>query len=72
MRFGRKKASMSNRLVLAFALALTLPANGQFGKILEGLTSRGSPNEAKTASGLKEALQIGTDHAVDLTGTTDG
>ena len=29
-------------------------------------------SDSKTASGLKEALQIGTNRAVDLTGTTDG
>ena len=58
--------------LLILTLALVLPANGQFGKVLEGLSNRGEASDSKSASGLKEALQIGTDHAVDLTGTTDG
>ena len=56
--------------MLAFLLAI--PANAQFGKIFEGLSDRGEASDSKTATGLKEALQIGTDHAVDLTGTTNG
>jgi len=64
---------MTNKLSLSIlAVALVLPANAQFGKVLEGLSNRGGPSDAKSASGLKEALQIGTDHAVDLTGTTNG
>jgi hypothetical protein len=64
---------MSNRLKLTFlAVVLVLPANAQFGKALEGLTNRGGPSDSKSASGIKEALQIGADHAVALTGTTDG
>ena len=54
------------------ALALALPAHAQFDKVLQGLGGRANQSDSKTASGLKEALQIGTDHAVDLTGTTDG
>ena len=54
------------------AVALAPPANAQFDKILQGLGGRGAPSDSKTASGLKEALQIGTDRAVDLTGATDG
>jgi hypothetical protein len=52
-------------------LALVVPATAQLDSILKGLTG-GAPSDSTTASGLKEALQIGTDHAVDLTGTTDG
>jgi hypothetical protein len=52
--------------------ALVLPGNAQIGKVLEGLSNRGGPGDAKSASGLKEALQIGTDRAVDLTGTANG
>lgn len=51
---------------------LTLPASGQFGKIVEGLGKRGGSSDSKTASGLKEALAVGTENAVQLTGTTDG
>ena len=64
---------MSPKVTISWvALVLVLPANAQFGKIFEGLTNRGETTDSKTASGLKEALQIGTDHAVDLTGTTNG
>ncbi len=58
--------------LLLLAVGMTMPANAQFDKIIQGLGGRGAPSDSKTASGLKEALQIGTDKAVDLTGTTDG
>jgi hypothetical protein len=65
--------SVSPKLALPLlALALVAPAGAQLDKILGGLGGHGSPTDSKTASGLKEALQIGTDHAVDLTGKTDG
>ena len=54
------------------ALALIAPANAQFGKIFDRLGGGGGATDKKTASGLKEALQIGTDNAVSLTGTKDG
>jgi hypothetical protein len=41
------------------------------GGVLDRLKTGGA-SDSKNASGLKEALQIGTDHAVDLTGTSDG
>lgn len=64
---------MLYKLPLALlALAFALPANAQLDRILGGLGNRANQGDSKTASGLKEALQIGTDHAVDLTGTTDG
>jgi len=64
---------MSHTLSLfILTVALVLPVNAQLGNVLEGLSNRGGPSDSKSASGLKEALQIGTDHAVDLTGTTDG
>lgn len=64
---------MSRKATLSLlAFVLLLPANAQIGKVFEGLGNRGETSDSKTASGLKEALQIGTDHAVDLTGTTDG
>jgi len=64
---------MSHNLSLfILAAALALPANAQFGKVLKGLGDSGAPTDSKSASGLKEALQIGADRAVDLTGTTDG
>lgn len=64
---------MRHKLSLAFLfLALVVSANAQFGKIFDNLGNQSAPGDAKTASGLKEALQLGTDHAVDLTGTSDG
>ena len=61
-------------LTLPFlALTVAMTANAQFDKILSGIGGKpNSAGDAKTSSGLKEALQIGTEHAVDLTGTTDG
>lgn len=48
---------------------IAAPAPAQLGKIFERVNKS---SDSKTASGLKEALQIGTDRAVDFTGTTDG
>ncbi len=60
-------------VVLLFAVRFALPVEAQLDKILgRAGSSSDSPSNSKTASGLKEALQIGTDRAVDLTGTTDG
>src|ERR1700712_3914201 len=57
-------------VLLAFVFSPVL--NAQLDKIIGGLGNRNNPGDAKTASGLKEALQIGTDHAVDFTGKPDG
>lgn len=57
-------------ILLAFMFSPSLPA--QIDRIIGGLGNRNNPGDAKTASGLKEALQIGTDHAVDFTGRQDG
>lgn len=56
-------------LAAALFLALAIPAEAQLDKIFKGL---GGPSDAKAASGLKEALSVGTDRAVDLTGALDG
>jgi hypothetical protein len=56
--------------LLAFSLASS--AHAQLDKAIGGLGIHNNQGDSTTASGLKEALQIGTDHAVDLTGTTDG
>jgi len=58
--------------ISCFVVALGLPVNAQLGGVLKGLSSSSNQSDSRTASGLKEALQIGTDHAVDLTGATDG
>jgi hypothetical protein len=52
-----------------------LPASAQLDRIYKGLGVGGQGSglsDAKIGSGLKEALQIGTENAVSLTGKTDG
>ena len=54
---------------------LAVPAWGQLDQMLKGLgglAPQSGPSDAKIASGLKEALQVGTQNAVNLTGKTDG
>ena len=64
---------MEYRLTLALLLlASAAPADAQLDKVLQGLGRGGGASESRMASGLKEALQIGTEHAVNLTGTKDG
>lgn len=58
--------------LFALAVLLALPVHAQFGKVLDAIRGKASSSDAKSASGLKEALRIGTDRAVDLTGTLDG
>lgn len=59
-------------------LCLPLIAHAQFGDFLKGVEENvpllNSPtlNHEKIVSGLKEALHVGTDKAVALTGATDG
>lgn len=66
-------------IVQASVLALYLwvsasPALAQLDQILKGLggAKQGGLSDAKIGSGLKEALQVGTENAVKLTGKTDG
>jgi hypothetical protein len=51
-----------------------LPASAQLDQILKGLGigQKAGLSDAKIASGLKEALKIGTENTVHLTGKTDG
>lgn len=63
-------------LALAGALALALlvspsPAAAQIDRLLQGL-GIGGISDTKIASGLKEALRVGTETTVKLTGKTDG
>ena len=63
-------------ILLATALALGLllspsPAAAQLDRLLQGL-GIGGLSDAKIGSGLKEALRVGTETAVSLTGKTDG
>ena len=59
-------------VVPLLALALASSAHAQFEKILKGAGGNKKDDDSKTSSGLKEALQVGAERAVDLTGTTDG
>jgi hypothetical protein len=59
-------------LTMALMMVAAPGANAQFGKILERIGQGAGASDSKTASGLKEALQIGTDHAVDFTSAPDG
>ena len=64
--------------VIAATLALVLPAapvSAQVDQLLRGLgglAPQSGLTDAKIASGLKEALQIGTQNTVNLTGKADG
>ncbi len=61
--------------VVMIMLLTTSPASAQFDKILKGLTGTGQQgglSDAKIGSGLKEALKVGTENTVHLTGKTDG
>ncbi|HEY7553348.1 MAG TPA: DUF4197 domain-containing protein [Candidatus Binatia bacterium] len=61
--------------VLLLALSVAQPAWAQFDRVLKGLggiMGGGGLSDAKIASGLQEALKIGTDNAVVQTGTVDG
>jgi len=55
-------------------LFTAFPASAQLDKILKGLGvgEKSGLSDVKIGSGLKEALQIGTENAVGLTGKTDG
>jgi hypothetical protein len=62
-------------LVLAACMVLIAStASAQLDQILKGLggAKQGGLSDAKIGSGLKEALQVGTENAVKLTGKTDG
>lgn len=69
---------MTARL-LSTAMAVLLlgtPAHAQFGRIFDKLTGKDKDknalNDDRIASGLKEALQVGTENAVKETGREDG
>jgi hypothetical protein len=61
--------------LLLLALSTAQPAWAQFDKYLKGwggLTGGAGLSDAKIASGLQEALKVGTENAVFQTGTVDG
>lgn len=55
-------------------LLSAIPASAQLDKILKSLGGgeKSGLSDAKIGSGLKEALKVGTENAVHLTGKTDG
>ena len=60
--------------IVMMALLIAHPASAQIDRIFKrlGLGSQGRLSEVKIASGLKEALKVGTENTVHLTGKTDG
>jgi hypothetical protein len=62
---------MKYKLTL-LVVVLVAAASAQLDKVLQGLGNRPGQSDSRTASGLQEALRIGTEHAVDLTGKQDG
>lgn len=60
--------------ISVFILVFTTVSFAQFGDFYKrlGLGDRSGLSDSKIASGLKEALQIGADNAVRLTGQPDG
>ncbi len=67
---------MRLRIVVLAAMVLLVarPATAQLERIFRGLggDAPSGLNDAKVGSGLKEALKVGTENAVNLTGKTDG
>jgi uncharacterized protein DUF4197 len=62
-------------ITILFLLAAAMPAQAQFDRVLKGLGSLSGGSglsDAKIASGLQEALKVGTENAVVETGTVDG
>ena len=62
-------------LMVGIVILITaLPASAQLDKIMKGLGvgEKSGLSDVKIGSGLKEALQIGTENAVSLTGKADG
>jgi len=62
-------------LTISMIVFLTaLPASAQLDRVFKGLGigQKAGLSDEKIASGLKEALKIGTENTVNLTGKTDG
>ncbi len=62
-------------LIISITIFLTaLPASAQIDRIFKGLGlgQQSEMSDAKIGSGLKEALKIGTENTVNLTGRQDG
>ncbi len=60
--------------VMSLVFLTVLPASAQLDEIFKGLGGGQTSelSDAKIGSGLKEALKIGTENTVNLTGKTDG
>jgi hypothetical protein len=64
-------------VTVATVLLFAAPVHAQLDQLLRGLPGLSTPagqglSDGKIASGLKEALQVATGRAVDLTGAADG
>lgn len=61
-------------IVCMMVILIAVPASAQFDKIFKGLGigQTAGLSDEKIGSGLKEALKVGTENAVGLTGKTDG
>jgi len=75
----RFRQYFSATLLLCCTMAIAVPASAQFGGIAkqlegaaQGNSSAGSLSNSKIADGLKQALQMGADKAVSLTGRPGG
>jgi hypothetical protein len=71
MAMGRARAFLLGTLLVF----VTVPAFAQMDQLLRGLgglAPQSGLSEGQIASGLKEALEVGTQNAVNLTGKTDG
>ena len=61
-------------IVCMMVILIAVPASAQFDRIFKGLGigETSGLSDEKIGSGLKEALKVGTENAVGLTGKTDG
>ena len=70
---GEVSTSSRSLVVLAGGLLCFTQSQAQLGPLGKRLgLKQGPPSEERVASGLKEALQVGTGNAVRLTGRVDG
>jgi len=63
---------MTISLVLTATLLFAVPTGAQLEQAIKKLGGRDELSQEKIASGLKEALQVGTENAVRSTGRLDG
>src|SRR5262249_35337385 len=70
-----RRMGLVTMLIAVVVVFLAAPASAQLDRLLKGLSKEpagAALSDAKIASGLKEALTVGTQNAVNLTGKTDG